>query len=76
MSTTLAGLASRGLVTRSADPRDGRRVVMSVTDQGRATLCSRRGAKVAAAMGATLTDAEITQLSSAADFLDRLADQR
>ena len=32
MGATLAGLQERGLVSRSADPDDGRRVVMSVTE--------------------------------------------
>src|SRR6202044_969584 len=42
MGATLAGLEERGLVERRPDPGDGRKVVMSLTAQGRRALQQRR----------------------------------
>src|SRR5262245_8368061 len=47
MCATLGALERRGLVGRAADPRDGRRVLMSATDAGRDVLGARQGAKAA-----------------------------
>lgn len=38
MGATLAALRSRGLVERSPDPDDGRRVVLTVSEAGRREL--------------------------------------
>src|ERR1700760_2150886 len=46
MGATLAGLETRGLVTRDADPADGRRVIMSVTDAGLDLVGKRRDVRV------------------------------
>jgi DNA-binding MarR family transcriptional regulator len=76
MGTTLAGLEERGLVTRSADPADGRRVVMSVTDFGRQMVGRRRDARVeqiAAALDG-FTKTELQQILTAAPLIQRLAD--
>jgi DNA-binding MarR family transcriptional regulator len=40
VSTLIDGLVSRGLVTRQRDPGDGRRVVLSLTADGRSLLAT------------------------------------
>jgi DNA-binding MarR family transcriptional regulator len=77
MGVTLAGLTERALVSRSADPADGRRVLMSITDAGRQLVVDRRGAKaerMAAALAGTFTPAEIRRLAEAVPLIERLAD--
>ncbi|MGH3638581.1 MAG: MarR family winged helix-turn-helix transcriptional regulator [Mycobacterium sp.] len=76
MGATLAGLEERGLVARSADPADGRRVVMSVTDAGLQMVGRRRDARVeqiAAALDG-FTKTELQQILIAAPLIQRLAD--
>jgi DNA-binding MarR family transcriptional regulator len=75
MGATLAGLEQRGLVARSADPSDGRRVVMSVTDAGLDVVRKRRDVRVdqiAAALGG-FTRTELRQLLAATPLIERLA---
>ena len=77
MGATLGGLQRQGLIARSQDPRDGRRIVLTVTDAGRAALKRRRSARTekltAALTGGAFTDAELEQLAAAAPLLERLA---
>ncbi len=76
MGATLAALEARGLVGRRPDPRDGRRVVLSVTEAGRAVLLDKRNARaeqLARALSAGFTPAELRQLMAAAPLLERLA---
>ncbi len=76
MGATLAALEARGLVGRRPDPRDGRRVVLSVTEAGRAVLLDKRNARaeqLAQALSAGFTPAELRQLMAAAPLLERLA---
>jgi DNA-binding MarR family transcriptional regulator len=76
MGATLAALQARGLVERRPDPRDGRQVVMSVTEAGLQVLHSRRNARVeqlARGLSTTFTDAELELLTRAAPLLERLA---
>jgi DNA-binding MarR family transcriptional regulator len=76
MGATLAALEARGLVGRRPDPRDGRRVVLSVTEAGRAVLLDKRNARaeqLAKALSAGFTPAELRQLIAAAPLLERLA---
>src|SRR4029077_16857316 len=76
MGATLAALEARGLIAREADPGDGRRVVLSVTDAGLALLRNKRGARTeqpAQALSAGFTAAELRQLAAAAPLLERLA---
>lgn len=78
MGNTLNGLESRGLIERTADPNDGRRFFMSLTDKGRDILRHKRNARthqLADALKAGLTDAELDVLHAAAPLLERLADQ-
>jgi DNA-binding MarR family transcriptional regulator len=75
MGATLAALEARGLIERRADPGDGRRAVMSITDAGLDLLRSRRSAKVqqlARALSAEFTPVELAQLAAAAPLLERL----
>ena len=76
MGATLAALEGRGLVDRAADPKDGRRVVLSVTPAGREVLSSRRAARterLAQALSTEFTAAELEHLLAAAPLLERLA---
>jgi DNA-binding MarR family transcriptional regulator len=75
MGATLAALQARGLIERRADPGDGRRAVMSVTDAGLDLLRSGRNAKgrqLARALAAEFTPAELERLADAAPLLERL----
>jgi DNA-binding MarR family transcriptional regulator len=76
MGATVAALQTRGLIERTTDPDDGRRVVLSVTDAGREILRNRRDARtelLARALARGFTDAELEQLEAAAPLLERLA---
>ncbi|MFC4501316.1 MULTISPECIES: MarR family winged helix-turn-helix transcriptional regulator [Streptomyces] len=76
MGATLRGLQARGLVERSTDPRDGRRVLLALTDTGRQALADKRGTRteqVAQALADSFTPQELKQLAAAAPLLDRLA---
>jgi DNA-binding MarR family transcriptional regulator len=76
MGATLASLEERELVSRSADPADGRRVVMSVTAAGKRIVGRRRDVRVeqiAAALDG-FTDSELQQLLAATPLIQRLAD--
>jgi DNA-binding MarR family transcriptional regulator len=76
MGATLARLEGRGLVSRSMDPADGRRVVLSVTATGKQAVNRRRDARVrqlAAALDG-FTQGELQQLLAAAPLIQRLAD--
>lgn len=73
----VAALEERGLVARAADPTDGRRRLLTVTDAGRAVLSSERSTvagRMADAMAATFTPEEIATLEAATPLIERLAD--
>jgi DNA-binding MarR family transcriptional regulator len=77
MGATVAVLEGRGLVTRTADPADGRRRLLTVTEAGRAVLRSERSAvadRMATAMATSFTSEEIATLDAAAPLIERLAD--
>jgi DNA-binding MarR family transcriptional regulator len=76
MGATLAGLQDRGLVARSADPADGRRVVMSVTERGRTMVGRRRDVRVeqiAAGLDG-FTEDELQRILAATLLIQRMAD--
>ena len=76
MGATLAALEARGLVERHPDPDDGRRVVLSITGDGRRLVHDKRNARterLAKALAAGFSPAEIGQLMAAAPLLERLA---
>ncbi|HET9972404.1 MAG TPA: MarR family transcriptional regulator, partial [Streptosporangiaceae bacterium] len=69
MGATLGALEARGLVTRDPDARDGRRILLSVTDAGRQLLRDKRDARtehLARALAAGFTRQELEQLMTAA----------
>jgi DNA-binding MarR family transcriptional regulator len=77
MGATLAGLESRGLVERAADPEDGRLVVISITEAGLQALWNRREARtqqLARALSSGFTSLELEQLMAAAPLIERLAE--
>lgn len=74
---TLAALEKRELVTRTGDPSDGRRVLMSATAAGAELLSERHNAKaalVAEALDTSFTARERKLLADAAPLLERLAE--
>jgi DNA-binding MarR family transcriptional regulator len=78
MGATIAALERRGLVARSRDPEDGRRVVLSITEQGRQVVRDRRGARtelIAQALADGFTEAERAQLRAVTPLLERLAEK-
>jgi DNA-binding MarR family transcriptional regulator len=76
MGATLAGLEARGLVARSADPADGRRVVMSVTDAGLQLVNKRRDVRVEQIATALegFTKSEVQRMLATTPLIERLAD--
>ncbi|MER5857064.1 MarR family winged helix-turn-helix transcriptional regulator [Streptomyces sp. NPDC059688] len=77
MAGTLAGLAQRGLVSRAPDAVDGRRAIVSLTEEGRAVLEQRRSESVARLAHALdeFTPRERQALRDALPLLDRLAER-
>jgi DNA-binding MarR family transcriptional regulator len=76
MGATLGALEARGLVERSQDPADGRRVVLSVSELGakvRADKKNARSEKVTAALSAEFSRSELKRLMDVAPLLERLA---
>jgi DNA-binding MarR family transcriptional regulator len=76
MNATLGALEDRGLVARSADPADRRRVVLALTDAGHDAVGLRRAARrrqIAEAL-AHLDAEEVAALQTAAPVLARLAE--
>lgn len=74
MNRTVNCLQDSGYVERSADENDGRKVVISLTDEGRAVVdetAARRDAWVEAAL-AELTDDERDTLARAATIMERM----
>jgi DNA-binding MarR family transcriptional regulator len=78
MGVTVAALLERGLVERSRDPEDGRRIVLSITEAGRRTVHDKRGARteqIATALRDGFSEDELSQLVAAAALLERLAEK-
>ena len=76
MAQTVAELQAAGLVSRTPDPTDGRRVLIELTANGRETLGAdrrRREGWLAEAMAAELTPEEQETLNRAVPLLRRLA---
>jgi DNA-binding MarR family transcriptional regulator len=78
MGVTVAALLERGLIERSRDPEDGRRIVLSITEAGRRTVHDKRGARteqIATALRQGFSEEELSQLVAAAALLERLAEK-
>ncbi|MBS2552857.1 MarR family transcriptional regulator [Catenulispora sp. NL8] len=77
MAETLNGLRSTGLITDGRDPNDGRKVLVSATEAGRAVVErseATREAWLSKAISGTVTAEERRVLDQAAAIMDRLAD--
>lgn len=75
MTKVLARLEERGMVQRAPHPTDGRQVLLSATEAGRAVLVESRRAKAEwlTARLALLSPDERDVLAQAAEILDKLA---
>ncbi|HEY4917808.1 MAG TPA: MarR family transcriptional regulator [Solirubrobacteraceae bacterium] len=77
IGVTVAALEAKALIQRSADPADGRRVILSLTSAGDATVQARRAAQdqqFTRALSA-LSAEERVQLLQVMPVLERLADE-
>jgi DNA-binding MarR family transcriptional regulator len=77
MAETLTGLRTGGLITDDKDPNDGRKVLVSATETGRALIersSATREAWLSKAISATLDAEDRRVLDRAAEIMDRLAD--
>jgi DNA-binding MarR family transcriptional regulator len=77
MAQTIGDLESRSFVTRRPDPTDGRRALVELTAEGRATLESDRRLRegwLARAISEDLSAAEQATLGHALTVLRRLAE--
>jgi len=77
MGATILSLEKLGLVTRSEDPADGRRQVMSLTPDGLEAIRSGRNAvanRIAVVLEESFTAEEVATLGSAASLIERLAE--
>ena len=73
---TIAELVKAGLVHRSPDPTDGRRILVSIAELGRERLLEdrrRREGWLAEAIASELDGEELAVLERALPLLDRLA---
>lgn len=78
MATTLAALEERGLVDRRPDATDGRRVVMTVTEQGSAMVRHRRSESVQRlieVLESEFSTDELGVFDAVLPLLDRLAEE-
>jgi DNA-binding MarR family transcriptional regulator len=72
LTGVLRRLEARGMVTRAADPRDGRRALLTLTARGRKVDALRTGT-VESAVRRVLTDLPLGAAQSARALADRLA---
>ncbi|HUN31468.1 MAG TPA: MarR family transcriptional regulator [Trebonia sp.] len=78
MGVTVAALEQRGLIARSRDPEDGRRIMLSLTEAGRQVVHTRRGARtelIARALRDSFTEDERAQLRTVLPLVERLAEK-
>lgn len=77
MGATLSGLVRRGLVGRHPDPDDGRRTVMSLTEDGREVVRTKQSARtqqLADILSSRFTREELQVLKAAAPLIERLGE--
>ena len=72
LTGVLRRLEARGMVARAADPRDGRRALLTLTARGRKVDALRTGT-VESAVRRVLTDLPLGAAQSARALADRLA---
>jgi DNA-binding MarR family transcriptional regulator len=75
MTKVLAKLEERGLIRRAPHPTDGRQVLLSATDEGRAVLLEQRRVKAEwlTRRLATLTPEDRETLTRAAEIIEQIA---
>lgn len=74
----LAALHTRGLISRRADPTDGRRVIVDVTSAGRGAMCNRSqlvSTHLLRALDDELDTQEQEALAAVLPLMERLADR-
>jgi DNA-binding MarR family transcriptional regulator len=78
MTQLVARLQAMGLVTRTADPTDGRVVLVSISEEGRAELRRRRDVRADALRGmlAELSETDRRALLDALPVIDKLGRMR
>jgi DNA-binding MarR family transcriptional regulator len=77
MAQTVSDLEGDGFVTRRPDPDDRRRALVSLTEEGRATLLADRAQRegwLAQAMAEELSPGELEVLEHAVQLLRRVAE--
>ena len=77
MTATVAALEAQGLVRRQPDPRDGRRLLLELTDEGAARFADTRSARyawLARLVEERLTPDERVRVSEALVLLERLTE--
>jgi DNA-binding MarR family transcriptional regulator len=77
MSQTLGELEADGLIQRLPDVRDGRRILVALTDRGRETLAQDRALRegwLAGTLEEHFTDPELRVLEEAVALLRRLSE--
>ena len=75
MGPILASLEERGVVTSAADPRDGRKILWSLSEDARLTIIETRALKedwLTRTIQSRLTDAEQRELARGVELLGRL----
>jgi DNA-binding MarR family transcriptional regulator len=78
IGTALSSLERRGLVARSRDPSDGRKVITAITEAGRGVLASREHAMnehMTTAFRDGFDAAERRQLAAVIPLLERFANE-
>ncbi len=77
MGATLSTLEAKGLIMRTADPHDGRRVILSLSPSGEGVVSAKRSQRAQQLTAALepFTPAERSQLIAALPLLERVADQ-
>ncbi len=78
MATTVETLESRGFLTRSPDPNDGRRQIVDLTDAGWQQVEGQREAGLAwldHSLAEEVTHAELTTLAESSRILARILDR-
>lgn len=78
LTRVLATVEERGLVSRKGDPSDGRQSLLEITPAGLDVLrqdSAAREAWLAGTMASALTPAQQRVVGTAAELLDRLADE-
>ncbi len=79
MAQTIADLEEAGLVSRTPDPADGRRVLIDMTEAGRQALTEDRELRdgwIAAALDERFDAEERAVIAEAVELLERLVEEQ